>query len=354
MNMSPGTMASAQKKRQESNPQPIAKAAETAPVEAQTWIITDGAVGMEAQGRSVAEAVGLPFVFRRIKAGGAAAWLPVPFRLLFNPHRLLATTHSDQPLEAPWPRLVISVGRKAVPAALAIKRASKGATYALHVQSPKVPIGLFDLIAAPMHDRLEGPNVIQTFGAVHSVTRDRLAAGAAAFAERFAHLPRPLIGVVLGGKSQAFDFSPAEAAALGAKLAKMAQAESGSLLVTPSRRTPAESFTAFLSAIADVPTYVWNGNGENPYFAILGSADAIVVTADSVNMVTEASGTGKPVLVESLSGKSKRLSTFHAKMREAGATRPFEGRLERYRYEPINDTEKVAKVIRAALGLDRT
>ena len=69
-------------------------------------------------------------------------------------------------------------------------------------------------------------------------------------------------------------------------------------------------------------------SGENPYYAFLASADAIVVTEDSVNMVTEAAGTGKPVYVQRLKGKSRRLSQFHELMRKRGATRPFAGKIE--------------------------
>jgi uncharacterized protein len=102
-----------------------------------------------------------------------------------------------------------------------------------------------------------------------------------------------------------------------------------------------------------VPHFVWNGTGDNPYFALLGLADAIVVTEDSVNMVTEAAGTGKPVYVQALQGRSARLARFHRLMRERGATRPFVGRLESWAYAPINDTELVAAPIRRALGLER-
>jgi mitochondrial fission protein ELM1 len=69
-------------------------------------------------------------------------------------------------------------------------------------------------------------------------------------------------------------------------------------------------------------------------------------------MVTEAAGTGKPVYVQKLKGRSRRLGRFHELMRERGATRPFEGKLESWSYAPINDTELVAGAIRKALGLE--
>ena len=304
---------------------------------------------MEAQGIAVAKAVGLPYRLKRVQVEGAMRYLPAPLQTLIPPPLLLKSVASNEPLQAPWPRLVISIGRRSVPVAIALKRCAKA--FGLHIQNPKVPASLFDLIAAPVHDGYIGPNVVNTFGAVHSVTESRLVEAAEKFHDMIAPLRHPRVAVLLGGESQAFSFPPEAASSLGASLAALAREHGASLLVTPSRRTSTESLKALARAIKDVPHVVWDGSGENPYFAFLAFADAIVVTEDSVNMVTEAAGTGKPVYVQSLPGKSRRLSRFHQLMHERGATRPFEGKLEFWTYPPINDTEVVASAIRRALGL---
>ncbi len=314
------------------------------------WVMTDGAVGMEAQGIAVAEAIGLPFTLKRVRPKGAMRLLPTPLQILAPAKARLRAVASNETLEPPWPRIVISIGRRSVPIALAVKRLS--GAYALHIQNPRVPARLFDLVAAPVHDRFEGPNVITTFGAVHGVTPERLAEAGKDFAPRIEDLPHPRVAVLLGGESQAFGFPSEVATGFGAKLAILARNTGGSLLVTPSRRTRPETLKALTDAIAGVPHFVWDGTGDNPYFAFLSLADAIVVTEDSVNMVTEAAGTGKPVYVQALPGRSTRLTRFHALMRERGATRPFEGRLESWSYAPVNDTEMVASAIRRALGLE--
>ena len=307
---------------------------------------------MEAQGIAVAEAVGLPFSLKRVRVRGAMRLLPARLQIYVPPGRLLQSVSSNEKLEAPWPRLIISIGRRSVPVALAIKQLSHPHAFALHIQNPKVPARLFDLIAAPVHDDFEGPNVIVTFGAVHGVTDSRIAEDAKRFAPRVTDLPHPRIAVLLGGESKAFSFPPKAASAFGAKLATLAKESGGSLLVTPSRRTRPDALASLTSAIEDVPHFVWDGTGDNPYFALLGLADAIVVTEDSVNMVTEATGTGKPVYVQALEGRSARLARFHRLMQDRGATRPFAGRLESWRYAPINDTELVASAIRRALDIE--
>jgi len=109
---------------------------------------------------------------------------------------------------------------------------------------------------------------------------------------------------------------------------------------------------ALTAALGDAPKLIWTGDGPNPYFAFLGLADAILATSDSVNMVTEAAGTGKPVYVYPLPGRSTRIARFHAAMERHGATRPFAGTLDSWSYAPVNDTERIAGVVRQRLGLE--
>jgi mitochondrial fission protein ELM1 len=307
---------------------------------------------MEAQGIAVAEAVGLPYRLKRVRVTGAMSLVPARLQIYLPPATLLRFVAANEPLAPPWPRLIISIGRRSVPIALALKAMTKG--FALHIQNPRVPKHRFDLIAAPVHDGYTGDNVINTFGAVHGLTPTKLADAAASLAATIEPLPHPRIVVLLGGDSRAFRFSAELAASFGALLAGAARDSGGSLLVTPSRRTSPQALHALAAAIAGVPQVLWDGKSENPYYPFLAAADALVVTEDSVNMVTEAAGTGKPVYVQPLKGSSTRLGRFHRLMRERGVTRPFAGKIESWSYDPINDTELVASVIRRALGLETT
>src|SRR5262249_51919797 len=138
-------------------------------------------------------------------------------------------------------------------------------------------------------------------------------------------------------------------AALADQLASLARRHGAGLLVTPSRRTGAAGERILRERLAEVPAYIWDGSGENPYFAMLALADAVIVTEDSVSMVTEAASTGKPVHVVPLEGGSRKFLQFHRLMREAGVTRPFAGTLESWRYEPPNDTARAAAEIHRRL-----
>ena len=308
---------------------------------------------MEAQGIAVAEAVGLPYSLKRVRVSGAMRLVPARLQIHVPPARLLGFVASNESLVPPWPRLIISIGRRSVPIALALKDVAKA--YALHIQNPKVPKHRFDLIAAPIHDGYTGDNVVNTFGAVHSVTAERLAGAAQSFAAKNRSASPPAHR--RAARRRELRPSPFRLS-LPLRLAQRSpkpRATAADRCSLPRRDEPRRRRCAPLWRLsAAFPIFVWDGTGENPYYAFLASADAIVVTEDSVNMVTEAAGTGKPVYVQRLKGKSRRLSQFHELMRERGATRPFAGKIESWSYVPINDTEMVASVIRRALGLETT
>jgi mitochondrial fission protein ELM1 len=118
------------------------------------------------------------------------------------------------------------------------------------------------------------------------------------------------------------------------------------LAITPSRRTATERLALLRRRLEGLPAFIWDGSGDNPYFAMLGVADAIIVTADSVSMVSEAAATGKPVYIVELEGGSRKFARFHQAMRDAGITRPFAGTIETWRYTPPDDTARAAEEIR--------
>lgn len=117
-----------------------------------------------------------------------------------------------------------------------------------------------------------------------------------------------------------------------------------SLMITVSRRTP-DAFTAALAERFETDPDVWlhAGNGPNPYFAFLSAADWIFVTEDSTNMLTEAAATGTPVYRLPLDGDPGKFVTLYRELEAHGSVRPFLGRLDRWRYAPLRETQRAAK-----------
>ena len=117
------------------------------------------------------------------------------------------------------------------------------------------------------------------------------------------------------------------------------------LRAAPGRRTRKSCVTV----CEEVPLFFWDGAEENPDFGLLALADAIVVTSDSVSMVSEACATGKPVHVFDFGYGRKKLRQFHKALMDDGITRRFADRIEFWPYDLPNETERVASIVRERL-----
>lgn len=315
------------------------------------WILTDGRAGNLAPVRGIAAAVGLPVVEKVIDLTRPWVWLPPGFW----PRGVLGVT-PDCAAELqgpPWPSLILSCGRRSIGPALELKRRSGGAICAVHVQHPRLDPTRFDLVVAPVHDRLSGANVETTLGSVHAVTRPLLDAAAELWRDRLASLPSPRVAVLIGGSNSAYRLDAEVGAQIGTRLADLCAKTGCGLMLTGSRRTDPGAMAALRTALAGCDAEIWSGEGENPYRGYLGLADHVIVTCDSVNMASEAAATGRPISILPLpvTGRVAKFERFHAALAAAGISRPFDGTLADWGYPTPDDTDRVAARIRGMLGL---
>ena len=309
------------------------------------WVITDGKAGMESQCLGLAEALGLQPIVKRTRL--RSPWRQLAPTLLRHPPPRAFSRLADQ-LEPPWPDLLIASGRQSVAPSLYVGRASGNRPVRVQIQDPKIDPGNFDLVVVPQHDRQRGPNVIVTRGALHRVNAAKLDAARSRFAARLAALPHPRIAVLVGGDNGVFRLTPAIVERLAAQLAELGRA-GAAIMLTPSRRTGAANEAMLRARLAGITGEVWDGTGENPYFGYLAHADAIVATEDSVNMVSEAAATGKPVHLVALEGGSAKFRRFRAALEAEGVVRPFTGTIGSWTYPQLDDMDAVAKAVRDKL-----
>ena len=307
---------------------------------------------MENQALGLAEAVArlTPAIIdiKRVRWRPVFDWLPVAMKA-----RWMLASASPLPADGEvWPDLWIATGRATLPLALGARGLSRGRTFVVQTQDPRLDPALFDLVVAPAHDELSGANVVSITGSPHRITLQALADAAPAFADRLDALSGPRVAVLIGGASKAFDLTPEHAAWLADRIAEALQASDGSLMLTFSRRTPEAAKVVMIERLKGLPGWIWDGEGANPLFAFLDAADHILVTEDSANMAAEAASTGKPVHVLPMvalrpPGKFARL---HADLMAKGAARPFDGSLESWSYAPLTETDRAAREILKAMG----
>lgn len=300
------------------------------------WLLTDGKIGDEVQCRGLAEALHVTAQLRRVAPRAIYAWA-MPFAGIDpreGPHA------AGGPLAPPYPDLAIAAGRRTVSYLQAVKRLSRGSTFTVFLKDPYWNRRFFDLIVVPAHDRLRGANVIAALTPANRLTAEILTRPAPD--PRIVSLPRPRVALLLGGPSTHHRYGVKEMAELAAIAALVTRAGRG-LMVTPSRRTP-EALLAAVKAAAPA-AFVWDGTGANPYLAMLANADAIIATADSVNMVGEAVATGKPVHVYEPSGGHRKIAAYLDQLAALGAVRRWRGEFEDWSYAPINATPALAQEI---------
>lgn len=156
----------------------------------------------------------------------------------------------------------------------------------------------YDLIASP---QLTGSNVVALTGVPHQLTREQLAAAYQQHSNYFNELPKPIIGLLVGGNTRYCNgFNEVHGKQLAERVAKIARTLDGTLVITNSRRTPEAALGVLLDGLAGLTHYFfdWQAIEISFYHALLAHADLFIVTGDSLSMCSEAAFTGKPLLVD--------------------------------------------------------
>ncbi len=258
------------------------------------WLITAYRAGEREQLLALAEALAWPYEIKEI-SHKKYAWRTN----LFRGSSLSGINCTDSsPLQAPWPDLVLAAGMRNEPICRWVRNQSGGHSKIVHIGRPWADPSHFDLvITTPQYRLPERPNVLQNSTTLHRISQQRLAQAGQRFQTRVDSLAMPYIAVIVGGDSGPYTFGKIAAKRLAAQASALAEKRGGSLLVTTSARTTDAALDT-LKQWTRVPAqfYRWQkADPDNPYYAYLALADEIIVTADSMSMLTEACATRKPV-----------------------------------------------------------
>ncbi|CAI5971456.1 unnamed protein product [Closterium sp. NIES-64] len=282
---------------------------------------------------------------------------------------------ANETLESEGPLLVVAAGRDTAAAAAEVKRLAPSSTLVVQIQHPRNDLHQYDLVVAPLHDfygltaaaTREVPswilkwiapappakNVVLTTGALH-IAEPSLLRSAAATWHSLSDFPKPLVVVNIGGPTRHCSYRPDLIAQLARTLKEMLQECQGSLSVSFSRRTPVAMQRVLQQELKDEDAvYIWDGQGLDPHLGNLAWADAFIITADSVSMISEACSTGKPVYVVGGEQCKWKIAEFHRTLQRRGAIRPFNNSVNlasTWSYPPLTDNVDVAARVRAEVA----
>ena len=266
------------------------------PAPAKTWLLTSEKLGDTAQARLIANALGWPT---------SEVAIAVRERFRFTKPAMRPSLDHIEPASAaqlrpPWPALAIGAGRRMAMVLLWLKAQSGGQTRIVYLGRPQRHIERFDLVIAPSQFRVpSAPNVLPLAYPLVRIDEAALRCAKETWRGRLAGLPKPLVVLLVGGPQRVLRFDRALALDLLERTAALARAESGSLYVSTSRRTPPDITAALAEAMpAEARFHRWSPEAqENPYLGLLAHGDAFVVTGDSISMLVEVAGLGRPLAI---------------------------------------------------------
>lgn len=326
---------------------------ENRPQESQwlTWVLKDERPGTGNQALSVGDALKVNYEIKELELA-ALGRLP---NFILGASLVAITTRCKGLILPPWPDLVISAGRRASSVARYIKRRSGGKSFICQIMYPgSGQAADLDLIAVPSHDQITGANVSSVVGAPNLIKNSLLVEARSKWQEPFSRFSKPILGLIVGGGNKDMPFGANEIQELTSHVAKYHRTSGGSLIVTTSRRTGKATQALFDSLVLEncEPSYSyrWGDSAPNPYFGILAHADTLIVTGDSVSMLSEAcAAPGNVYVFSPTKFSSAKHRRFHEELYALGAARNLEEYAEDWKSFQFNPAEEIAKKIKLRL-----
>ncbi|PPR25492.1 MAG: hypothetical protein CFH34_01420, partial [Alphaproteobacteria bacterium MarineAlpha9_Bin4] len=256
------------------------------------WAILDTRTGNRNQILGVLSQLKLRYRIIEIKYN-FLAHLPNFFFQIFNNTIHIGSIKKLN--KEPSPDIIISCGRRTATVALELKKIFNYKPFCVHLMYPQYTFlkNNFDLIFTPQHDRIKQKKNIKKF--LGSPSNIKLI-------KNIEHsFIKPVFFLLVGGDHGNFKLSVREINKILKSIIKRLD-NRGSLLITTSRRSSDHLIERinYLKSKYNIIKEVYHpktSKKNNPYFRNLSIAKEIVVTGDSMSMVSDACETKKPVRI---------------------------------------------------------
>ena len=301
-------------------------------------LLTQGMHGMISQVEGLAKALDIDFIHYKVETNNI--WKIVPPRLSpisQSVYKKINQTDFD---------IIISCGRKSVIPSIYLKKNSNKKIINIHIQNPKVSPNNFDYVVSPEHDNLNGPNVINSKGAIHYLTLDEINKEKN-YLENKLEKNKDIITLILGGPTNYYDYSNENIIRIFSKINKHLIEKNLQLIFIPSNRTPKQTIT-FAKEYFNKSRLIIDTVDKRAYLSSLALSKYIVVSCDSSSMISEAALTGKPVYVAMIPPRKndKRFNKFRSLFKDLNIIKELGEELTIWNYESLNETSRIASIIK--------
>jgi len=301
-------------------------------------LLTEGRHGMISQVEGLAKALDIEFIHQKVELN--SFWKLIP------PNLTPVSKLVFKKIDISDFDIIISCGRKSVIPSIYLKKSSKKKVFNIHIQDPKVSLGNFDLVIAPEHDNLRGKNVITSKGAIHYLTLDEIKNNHNYLSNRLNKNHEYLL-LVLGGPNKYYDYEDQNLINIFSIIKKILNKNNLQAIVIPSMRTPTKIINLADEHLGP-ENLVINNIDKKAYLSGLSLAKYIVVTCDSISMISEAALTEKPIYIADIPAKRKdeRFKKFRDLFSELNITKNLNEKLEIWTYKSLNETTRIAEEIK--------
>ena len=301
-------------------------------------LLTEGRHGMISQVEGLAKALDIEFIHQKVELN--SFWKLIP------PNLTPVSKLVFKKIDISDFDIIISCGRKSVIPSIYLKKSSKKKVFNIHIQDPKVSLGNFDLVIAPEHDNLRGKNVITSKGAIHYLTLDEIKNNHNYLADKLKKNHEYIL-LVLGGPNKYYDYEDQNLINIFGIIKKILNKNNLQAIVIPSMRTPKKTINLANEHLG-LENLVINNVDKKAYLSGLSLAKYIVVTCDSISMISEAALTEKPIYIADIPAKRKdeRFKKFRDLFSELNITKNLNEKLEIWTYKSLNETTRIAEEIK--------
>ena len=304
-------------------------------------LLTEGLHGMISQVEGLAKALDMDYFHEKVELN--SPWNLVPPSLTPK-KKFIFKNQINKEYD-----VIISCGRKSVIPSIVLKKNSNKKIVNIHIQNPKVSLENFDIVVAPDHDSLDGPNVLISKGAIHYLTLDEIEKAKDYLVSKI-EKQKEVVTLILGGPTKYYNYDNESMIQIFSKINKQIIEKNMQLIIIPSNRTP-EKIIQFAKEYFNKNRLIIDNVDKQAYLSSLALAKYIIVTCDSSSMISEAALTGKPVYVAMIPSmrNDKRFQKFRNLLESMNIIRKLEDDLDTWSYEKLDETNRIAKQIKEKL-----